>query len=102
MSADVRIKPCMLAGVRIMPCMPAGVRIMPCMPAGVRINVQFYFSDNGISPISSTLFNCRQTTPNKISNWSLFKLIFSDQAIIASKQIFAFTRVFIGKCLAVF
>ena len=33
-------------------------------------------------------------TPNKISNWSLFKLIFSDQALIISKLIFAYILVF--------
>ena len=32
-------------------------------------------------------------TPNKISNWSLFKLIFSDQALIMSKRIFAYICV---------
>ena len=29
-------------------------------------------------------------TPNIISNWSLFKLIFSDQALIILKRIFAY------------
>ena len=33
-------------------------------------------------------------TPNKISNWSLFKLIFSDQALIILKQFFAYICVF--------
>ena len=30
-------------------------------------------------------------TLNKISNWSLFRLIISDQALITLKQIFAYT-----------
>ena len=40
-------------------------------------------------------------TPDKISNWSLFKLIFSDQALIILKRIFAYIHmcVIIGKCL---
>ena len=35
-----------------------------------------------------------QYTPNKISNWSLFKLIFSDQALIKLKRFFAYICVF--------
>ena len=40
-------------------------------------------------------------TPDKISNWSLFKLIFSDQALIILKRIFAYIHmcVIIGKSL---
>ena len=42
----------------------------------------------------ATIFYLYYCTPNKISNWSLFELIFSDQAIIASKRIFAYISVF--------
>ena len=40
--------------------------------------------------LCASSYKSSRGTPNKISNWSLFKLIFSDQALIISKRIFAY------------
>ena len=57
---------------------------------------QRVWKENGILSFIGLFFFCflRTYTPNKIPNWSFFKLIFSDQALIISKQIFAYIYVF--------